>query len=235
MEKKDVKSKRVKIPKTRLQGVYESLQGKKRVLYTKSLTPKKHFFNEDTVTLDSAEYRRWEPSRSKLAAGIIKGLSQIGIKPRSVVLYLGCSHGYTPSFVSDIVSNEGFVFGIDSAPRVMRDFVMLCEERKNMAAILADANQPNSYIHRVSSVDVVYQDIAQRNQAEIFIKNCDMFLEKGGFGVFCVKARSIDVTKKPKQIFKDVRDDLEKELIVVDYRQLDPFEKDHCIFVCKKK
>ena len=53
--------------------------------------------------------------------------------------------------------------------------------------------------------------------------------------MLAVKARSIDVTKNPKQIFLKVRAELEKTLTIVDYRELDPFQKDHCLFVVKKK
>ena len=28
---------------------------------------------------------------------------------------------------------------------------------------------------------------------------------------------------------------LEKELIIVDYRTLEPYQKDHCMFICKNK
>ena len=45
----------------------------------------------------------------------------------------------------------------------------------------------------------------------------------------------IDVTKNPKDIFNSIKAELEKKLILVDYRNLDPFQKDHCIFICKKK
>jgi len=78
-------------------------------------------------------------------------------------------------------------------------------------------------------------DIAQKNQAEIFLKNCKMFLKKGGFGLLALKARSVDVTRNPKIIFKEIREKLEKQMIIVDYRELDPYEKDHAFFVVKKK
>ena len=29
--------------------------------------------------------------------------------------------------------------------------------------------------------------------------------------------------------------ELEKHMIIIDYRTLDPFELDHCMFICKKK
>ena len=61
-----------------------------------------------------------------------------------------------------------------------------------------------------------------------------MFLKKGGFAILAVKSRSIDVTMKPKQVFSDVKMRLEKELTIVDYRALDPYEIDHAMFICKK-
>ena len=139
---------------------------------------------------------------------ITKGCTNIGIRKNDTILYLGASHGYTCSFVSDIVGEEGFIFGIDPAPRVIRDLVFLSEERKNIVPVLADANHPDQYVDRVCQADIVFQDISQRNQAEIFIKNCDMFLKEGGYGLLTVKARSIDVSKRPKDIFIAIRTQL---------------------------
>jgi fibrillarin-like pre-rRNA processing protein len=220
------------IRKTRL---YQ-LPADKKMLYTKNLTPGKSFFAEQLVTLKGTEYRALDPSRSKLCAAIKKGISQTGIKESDVVLYLGASHGYTSSFVSDIVGKDGFVFCIDSSPRVVRDLVFVCEERLNMAPLLFDANQPQAYKELVAGeVDVVFQDIAQKFQVQIFLKNCESYLKKGGFGVLAVKARSIDVTKRPRELFQAVRRELEESITVVDFKELDPFERDHALFVCKKK
>ena len=180
------------------------------------------------------EYREFDPKRSKLAATIMKGCTNAGIRKGDVVLYLGASHGYTCSFVSDMVGKEGFIFGLDFAPRVMRDLVFIAEDRKNIAPLLGDANHPETYADKVSQVDVVYQDIAQKNQADIFIRNCRMFLKKGGYGLLAIKARSIDIKKPSKVIFQEVRHLVEKEFTVIDYRFLDPFEKDHCMIIVKK-
>jgi len=220
----------MEIVKTRFDGIFSEKDNKK--LLTQNLTPGLRFFDEDLY--QNGEYRLFDSRRSKLAAAISKGLSQWPFRKDNVMLYLGASHGYTPSFISDIIP-DGFIFAIDFAPRVVRDLVFLAEQRKNIAPILADANKPESYLHRVSQVDIVYQDVAQRNQAEIFIKNCNTFLKSGGFGFLAVKARSVDITKKPKVIFQEARELLEKELVVVDYRELEPFEKDHAMFLCKKR
>ncbi len=214
----------------KFQGIYQD--GKD--IYTKNLVPGQTVYSEKLVKAGKEEFREWDLRKSKLAAAIIKGVSQIGIKPGSRVLYLGASTGTTPSHVSDLVGNNGFIFAVEFAPRVARDFVFLCEKRKNLAPILADANHPEKYFDKVLAADVVYQDIAQKNQVEIFLKNCDAFLKKDGFGILCVKARSIDVSRNPRDLFREVRKELDKKITVVDYRELDPFEKDHCIYVCKK-
>ena len=106
-----------------------------------------------------------------------------------------------------------------------------------MAPIMGDANTPEDYAALIPEVDIVYQDIAQRDQVGIFLKNCDRFLKKGGYGLLALKARSIDVTAKPKDIFKKILVELEEnpDYIIIDYRELDPYEQDHAFFVVRKK
>lgn len=219
---------------SRLKGIYEKSTKKGRKILTKSLSPGKKVYDETIYRLKGEEYREWNPKKSKLGAAVLKGISQIGIMPGKSVLYLGCSTGTTCSHVSDMLGKTGFLFGVDPAPRVMREFVFLCEDRPNMAPIVADAAKPEQYKDIVDKVDVVFQDIAQRDQVSIFLKNCQIFLRKGGFGLLAVKARSIDVTKNPKSIFHQVRAQLEKQHPIVDYRMLEPYELDHAMFVIKK-
>ncbi len=217
--------------------VYRKKDGRKESFYTRSAYPGYKGFSENTFKVKKVEYREIDPKRSKFAAAIAKGLSQTGIKEGSNVLYLGASHGYTASFISDIVGKQGFVFALDFAPGVVRDLVFVCEKRGNMAPLLEDANHPERYKGIVPMVDVVFQDVAQRDQLGVFLKNCSAFLKSGGFGLLAVKARSIDVTKKPREVFKEVKDffDEQQDFVVVDYRELSPFEKDHAFFVVKKK
>lgn len=214
-------------------NVFKDKKGKYTNYYVLSSDGRPRFA-ERVVKRGPKNYRQVDPSRSKLFAAIAKGISQIGFKEDHTVLYLGASHGYTVSFLADMLS-QGHIFAMDFAPRVMRDLVFLAEHKKNIAPFMADANQPQTYKDIVPQVDVVFMDIAQKNQLEIFTKNCDMFLKPGGFGLLALKSRSVDVTKKPKLIFKDVRAQLEKLFTVVDYRELDPFEEDHALFVVKKR
>lgn len=218
----------MKIEETKYFGIYESWQDKRRTLFTKSLDGK-NFFNEYQFD----DFIDFNPKRSKLAAAVIKRISIFPIKNNSKILYLGAAHGYTASHISDIVT-KGVIFCLDFAPRVVRDLYFICEERENMIPILADANDPDSYKDRIEKVDIIYQDIAQKNQIEILFKNLQ-FLNNNGYILLAIKARSIDVTKRSAEIFNETEKQLKEKLKIIDKKELDPFEKDHCFFVCQKK
>ena len=216
-------------------NVLKKKEGKYYKYYTQSIYPGFKGFSEKIIKQKGLEFREVDPKRSKLIAAIAKGLSQTGIKPDSKVLYLGASHGYTPSFVSDIVGKKGVVFCLDFAPTVVRDLIFVCEQRENMIPLLKDAKKPETYKENILPVDVIFQDVAQRDQVQIFLKNIKEHLKQGGFGLLALKSRSIDVTKKPTEIFNQVRQELQKHTTIVDQRTLEPFEKDHAFFVIKKK
>lgn len=218
---------------TRFPHVYKDQRGRRTFFWIKASSGRT-FFEERIFKGREGKFRQVDPERSKLFAAIAQGVSQLGLKEDTNLLYLGASHGYTVSFLADMLT-KGHIYALDFAPRVVRDLVFICEAKENMAPILADANHPETYSDIVPLVDVVFMDISQRNQPEIFIKNCDAFLKQGGFGLLALKARSIDVTKKPKMIYKEVRAELERHYTIVDYRELDPYEEDHAFFVIKKR
>lgn len=201
--------------------------------FTKNAYPGTRHFDERIIRIESEEYREWNPERSKLAAAMMKGISQLGLKQDYHVLYLGASHGYTPSFVSDVIGKKGVLHAVEFAPRVARDLYFIAKQRDNILPIIADCNEPENYQHMLTGADLIFQDIAQKNQVEILLKHF-MFLKKGGFALLALKARSIDVTAKPKDIYKKVMKQLEEKAKVVDYRELDPIERDHAFFVVKK-
>ncbi len=99
------------------------------------------------------------------------------MKNDSRVLYLGAATGTTVSHVADIVS-EGLVYAVEFSPRSMRDLVRLCERRNNIIPILADAAKPEEYAPLLEPVDLVYQDVAQRDQARIAMDNCSEVLAR---------------------------------------------------------
>ncbi len=217
-----------------MKEIFYNVYKKGDELYTKSYFSGKTHFGEDVLEREGEEYRKWNPNRSKLAAAIMNGISQIALEPEDIVLYLGAGHGYTPSFVSDII-RAGMVFCVDNSNEVMLDLIPLCEERENMAPLMVDANNPEEYNDLIPEVDVVFQDVAQKNQLEIIVKNMDEFLKKGGFGLLSLKAASVDVAENPKEVFKQVEEEVPENFVIADYRELAPYESHHAFFVLKKK
>ncbi|GAI26424.1 unnamed protein product, partial [marine sediment metagenome] len=176
----------------------------------------------------------WDPYRSKLAAAILKDIKKAPIDQGKSVLYLGAASGTTASHVSDLIGSSGSIHCIEISSRPFRDLLVVCNRRPNMVPLLADARQPGSYCMLIENVDVVYQDVAQPDQTDILLANVKAFLRRGGHAILALKARSIDITKKPRDIFRDEIEKLEGELEVVDAKILDPYEKDHAMIVLHK-
>ena len=211
------------------------VRGGKAVLLTQNLVPGIRTYGEDLLIKDGSEFRVWDPFRSKLAAGILKGLPQDVLREGDKVLYLGTSTGTTPSHVSDIVGPSGVVIGVELAPRVAREFVEnVARKRKNVVPFLADARDPSRY--SLMRVDAVYCDIAQQDQTEIAVANCRQLLKDRGTLLLVVKARSIDVVKDPKVVFREETGKLESAgFDIMSVIELSPFDKDHALILAKSR
>ena len=96
-----------------------------------------------------------------------------------------------------------------------------------MIPVLGDAKRPHEYLHNTGNVDVIFQDVAQRNQAEILIKNTEIFSPK--YAMLSIKSRSISASKTPKQVFREEIDKLKEKFYVLDIIDLRPYEKDHVL------
>ena len=97
------------------------------------------------------------------------------------------------------------VYAVEFAPRPMQDLLEVSRRRRNVIPIMADAARPEQYAPLVEAVDLLYQDVAQPEQASIALRNCS-FLKTGGFLVLMLKTRSVDVRKEPAAIFQDTLD-----------------------------
>ncbi len=173
-------------------------------------------------------FREWIPWRSKLAAMILKG-HKLNLKGDERVLYLGAASGTTLSHVADIV-DKGIIYAVEYAAKPFEKLLELVKERNNIIPLLADASKPWRYSGIVEKVDLIYQDIAQKNQIEILEDNIKFFLKKGGEAIIMVKARSIDSTAEPEKVFQNVLNRLKKKYKIVKHGTLEPYHKDH-IFV----
>nr|WP_321496801.1 fibrillarin-like rRNA/tRNA 2'-O-methyltransferase [uncultured Methanolobus sp.] len=216
-------------------GIYELDIDDRKMLATRNMIPGMSVYGERLITEDGTEYRQWDPSRSKLGAMVLKNFD-IPLESDSVVLYLGAASGTTVSHVSDILT-DGLVYAVEFSPRTMRDLIQLCDQRPNIIPILADANKPQSYAHIVEKADVIFQDVAQPNQAEIAAINSKYFLEEHGHLMLSIKSRSIDTVASPKKVFKEEVRKLESgfdiEFEVLERKELDPFHEDHLGLVAK--
>ncbi len=190
-------------------------------------------FDDELIKADKKEFRVWYPNRSKAAAAIVKGIKEFPLQRGSKVLYLGAAHGYTPSFFSSIVGDDGIVYAVEFSERCFNDFLPLCKKYRNLSPILADARKPELY-YWIERVDVVYCDISQPDETEIAIRNCKEFLKPGGYLLMAVKSRSIDITKTPMKIYHEEIEKLKKAgFEIIDWKTLDPLEIAHAFIVAK--
>jgi fibrillarin-like pre-rRNA processing protein len=202
-------------------------------LLTRNLIPGAVVYGEGLVRGSDGEFRRWDANRSKLAAYLKRGGRVWPFRLRSTVLYLGAGSGTTASHVSDVCA-DGTVTAVEISPRSFRDLLALSEKRPNLVPILGDAAKPESYGARIGSVDVLYQDVAQRDQDGIFLRNLDL-LRSGGTGFMMVKARSADVSASPAKVYAKTKRALaDAGVEVIDFRNLEPFQADHGAVVVRK-
>jgi len=214
------------------EGVY-SIDGRPATI---NLLPGVRVYGEDLIKVGKTEYRIWDHYRSKPAAALKKKLKVFPLKKGMTVLYLGAASGTTVSHFSDIVGKDGIIYGIDIAERVLRELIHHAEMRGNIVPILADARLPEKYAAQIfGQVDLVFEDVASKDQIEILIRNAEKFLPAGGYAMIAIKSQSIDVTKRPSETYKECLLEMEKHFDVVDKVELDPYEKMHMFVVLRKK
>lgn len=218
-------------PKEVFPGIFRVEVDSREHLATRNLTPGRRVYGEQLVQVEGVEYRAWNPYRSKLAAAVLKGLAESPISNGDRVLYLGVASGTTCSHVSDVVGPTGYVWGVDFAPRSLRDLVSnVARYRQNISPILGDARDPASYSVEVGRVDVLYADVAQPAQAEIVVRNAELFLRQGGRLAVAIKSRSVNVTRSPREVYSDqVRVLEEGGFTIGEVLELEPYEKDHAM------
>lgn len=184
--------------------------------------------NQTTKLLSSG----WQPERSKVKAALENGLSESYLKVDKI-LYLGAAHGYTLTHLYEQFTNVLEVYAVEKSPEMMRAFIPVAEDLTNTLPILADARAPDSFAHYVQGdMDVVFQDIAQKDQVAIFLANCKRFLSTHGVGLLALKAPAVNSTAEPAAVFAEARSQLEKEgMTVVQEVSLEPYQQHHRLFV----
>jgi len=217
-----------------MKEVYPGIYRINGSLATRNLDRGRKVYDEKLVEVEGAEYRIWNPHRSKLAAAISKGLNTLPFRRDSRCLYLGAASGTTASHISDIL-HDGTVYCVEFSPRALKGLLDSCGTRRNLMPILEDARKPARYGALLQEVDVIYQDVAQPNQTEILVENSRYYLKEGGSVIVAIKARSIDSTRKPERVFRKETKKLKSEFRVSEAVRLEPYHKDHVIVFARRE
>ncbi|MCL4447807.1 MAG: fibrillarin-like rRNA/tRNA 2'-O-methyltransferase [Thermoplasmatales archaeon] len=133
----------------------------------------KSIYGEQVTNKGGRYYRVFSPLRSKLSSSIRLGLKP-DIRKGDHMLYLGAGTGTTASHIADSLS-AGTIFAVEFAPVPFIKLTSLSGIKDNLFPILSDAQKPEMFGMFIDKVDVIYQDVSQPNQIEIFAKNMGYF------------------------------------------------------------
>ncbi|MFX1395342.1 MAG: fibrillarin-like rRNA/tRNA 2'-O-methyltransferase [Promethearchaeota archaeon] len=214
-----------------ISGPFENLK-----LYSKNLIPGIKIYGERLIDYRGIEYREWDPFRSKLAALILENPITNLFREDLKCLYLGASSGTTISHLSDIIK-DGIIYGVEFAERSIRQLIQNVSNRSNIIPILGDARHPEDYAKSIfTDVDLIYQDVAQPNQAEIAIKNSKYYLNDKGILILAIKSQSIDSVAKSEKIYKEEKKTLEDAgYSIIEALNIHKYAANHIVLIVKKK
>jgi len=216
-----------------------------RALWTENADIGVAVYGENLRKFGGTEYRRWDPSRSKLGAGIMRTKRDKSLllpEEGSTVLYLGAGHGTSISHLHDHLcgaNNDlgGRLIAVDLAPRCLRDLTHLAKTRPGLVPVLGDARKHSAWgVLLPRKVDWLFQDVAQSGQVEIFIDACQRFLNNGGTGLLSLKAASERWTGEGEEtLFAKVAQKLNNNGFDVEESiKLTGYEDNHVLFVTRR-
>lgn len=212
-----------------------------RAIWTLNAVPKRSQYGESLRRFKGIEFRRWDPSRSKLGAALSRARkTQYDLMPQEgdTCLYLGAGHGTSLSHIHDQVcgannQKNGRIIAVDLSPRCVRDLVHLSTLRPGLVPVLGDARKHSVWGVMVArKVDWLLQDVSQAGQAEIFINAVRRFLKPGGKGLLSLKAASERFSDGgEREVFKNVRLQLEDAGLTIEEQiDLHGLEDNHCLY-----
>ncbi|MEM0128161.1 MAG: fibrillarin-like rRNA/tRNA 2'-O-methyltransferase [Thermoplasmatales archaeon] len=187
-------------------------------IFTKSRDCKS-VYGEPVLERGDFCYRLFSPLRSKLASAIKMGVKP-EIKDSNYVLYLGAGAGTTASHLSDSISS-GRLYAIEFSPVPFIKLVAVSEIKRNIYPILQDAQKPRLFAPFIDRVDVVYQDVSQPNQVDIFIENMNFFRAKRG--ILMLKSFSLRSDHSPDNEIKKISNSFD----VKQFKDISKFHRGH--------
>ena len=148
-----------------------------RSLWSENANPGVSVYGESLRKFSGTEYRRWDPTRSKLAAAIMRtkrNKSLLLPVAGSTILYLGAGHGTSISHLHDHLCGadndlNGRIVAVDLAPRCLRDLTHLASARPGLVAILGDARKHSGWgVLMPHQVNWLFQDVAQSGHCLLY-------------------------------------------------------------------
>ena len=171
------------------------------------------------------EWIVWNPYHSKLSAYLLGKGKYWPFKKNSKILYLGAAEGNTLSYLSEICKEET-IAAVEISAVAMAELLVLVEKKKNIIPYLGDAHFPGKYENQANKPDIIYQDIAQNDQVDIFIRNCKFFNPKQAF--LMLKTQSI--SNKKKKILEDTENQLKEIFKTVESININKWAKGHSAY-----
>ena len=214
----------------------------RRTLWTMNAVPGMSVYGESLRRFSGQEHRRWDPTRSKLGAGMLRTKTdpeRLLPPPGETVLYLGAGHGTSVSHLHDHLCGEQNRFGgrlvcVDLAPRCLRELTFMAAHRPGLVPVLGDARQHAAWgVLLPTKVPWLFQDVAQAGQVDMFINACQRFLAPGGMGLLSLKAASERWTGEGEAaLFQSVAERLVSSGYILDeVIELTGYEDNHRLFV----
>ena len=216
-----------------------------RTLWTLNAVPKKAVYGESLRNFSGTEFRRWDPTRSKLGAALVRTRRAPELllpEEGTTVLYLGAGHGTSISHLHDHLCGaendlSGRLVAVDLAPRCLRELTHMSKSRPGLVPVLGDARKHAAWgVLLPRKVNWLFQDVAQAGQVDIFIAACRRFLERNGTGLLSLKAASERWTGEGEEaLFTSVEQTLESSGFEVEERiELAGYEDNHVLFAVRK-
>ena len=173
----------------------------------------------------NGKWDTWNPYHSKLSAYLLAGGENWPFKKNSKVLYLGSAEGNTISYLSKICKTDT-ITAVDISAVAMAELLVLAKNKKNIIPCLNDAHFPERYRIQANNPEIIYQDIAQNDQVDIFIRNFNYFKPKCAF--LMLKTQSI--AGRNKEIFKETEKKLNQIFEKVETVNINKWAKGHSAY-----
>ena len=167
----------------------------------------------------------WNPYHSKLSAYLMAGGKNWPFKKNSKILYLGSAEGNTISYLSEICLTNN-ITAVEISAVAMAELLVLAKTKENIIPCLEDAHFPEKYRIQANNPEIIYQDIAQNDQVDIFIRNCNYFKPECAF--LMLKTQSI--SGKNKTIFEDTKIKLNEIFKNVEIININKWAKGHSAY-----